>query len=87
MKKDEKIFVTGHEAMIGSAILRRLRDAGFTNIISAAGSGLELTDQSRVSGFFNSEKPDYVFLAVPRTGGILANSRYPAEGKNKGEQL
>jgi GDP-L-fucose synthase len=79
MEKDAKIFVTGHQAMIGAAILRRLKDAGFTNLMPRIASVLDLTDQKQVSSFFKKEKPDYVFLAVPKTGGILANSKYPAE--------
>ena len=77
MEKNEKIFVAGHEGMIGSAILRRLKDDGFTNLVTRA--SLDLTDQKMVSGFFMDEKPGYVFLAVAKVGGILANSKYPAE--------
>jgi GDP-L-fucose synthase len=79
MDKEDKIYVTGHEAMIGAAILRRLKDAGYTKLVSMPASRLDLTDQKAVSSFFKKEKPDYVFLAVPRTGGILANSKFPAE--------
>lgn len=79
MKKDAKIFVTGHEAMIGSAILRRLREDSFTNLVIRTSSELDLTNQKMVSDFFVDEKPDYVFLATTKMGGILANTRYPAE--------
>ncbi len=79
MKRDEKIFVAGHEGMIGSAILRRLKKDGFTNLFIRTSSELDLNNQKMVFDFFTNEKPDYVFLASARTGGILANSRYPAE--------
>lgn len=79
MEKDGKIFVAGHEAMIGAAILRRLKETGFTKLVTRTASRLDLTDQKMVSDFFMNEKPDYVFLAVPKMGGILANSKYPAE--------
>jgi len=79
MEKDERIFVAGHEAMIGSAILRRLREQGFKNSVVGPSSGLDLSNQKVVFELFMDEKPDYVFLAVPKMGGILANSKYPAE--------
>jgi GDP-L-fucose synthase len=79
MEKGEKIFVAGHEGMIGSAILRRLKEDSFTNLVTRTSSELDLTDQKMVFDFFMDEKPDYVFLASSKVGGILANSRYPAE--------
>jgi len=79
MESGEKIFVAGHEGMIGSAILRRLRKDGFTNLSTMTSSELDLTDQKMVGDFFIEERPDYVFLASTRVGGIMANSRYPAE--------
>ncbi len=79
MEKGDKIFVAGHEGMIGSAILRCLRKNGFTNLAVKDPAKLDLTDQKMVFDFFMDEKPDYVFLASSRVGGILANSRYPAE--------
>jgi GDP-L-fucose synthase len=79
MEKSERIFVAGHEGMIGSAILRRLKEDSFTNLVTRASSELDLTDQKMVSDFFIDEKPDYVFMASSKVGGILANSRYPAE--------
>lgn len=79
MKKDEKIFVACHEAMIGSTILRRLLKAGFTRLVTKTSAELDLTDPTAVLALFAAEKPDYVFLASARVGGILANSRYPAE--------
>jgi len=79
MEKDEKVFVAGHEGMIGSAILHRLEEGGFSRVIAGSPAGLDLTDQGMVADFFVAEKPDYVFLASVKVGGILANSRYPAE--------
>ena len=79
MEKGEKIFVAGHQGMIGSAILHRLREDGFTNLVIRASSELDLTDQKMVFDFFMDEKPDYIFLAGAKVGGILANSKYPAE--------
>ncbi|MFC1982112.1 GDP-L-fucose synthase family protein [Chloroflexota bacterium] len=79
MEKGEKIFIAGHESMIGSSLLRRLEEGGYTNLVTGASSGLKLTDQSGVFELFMDEKPDYVFLTGAKVGGILANSRYPAE--------
>lgn len=79
MEKDAKIFVTGHEVMAGSALLRRLNEDGFTNPVIRTSSELDLANQKMVFDFFVDEKPDYVFLAGAKVGGILANSRYPAE--------
>ena len=78
MEKNEKIFVTGQNEMIGSAILHRLEESGFTRLITGS-SGLKLTDQQAVGKFFMKEKPDYVFLTSSMIGGILANSQQPAE--------
>jgi len=79
MKKATKIFVANHEAMIGSAILRRLRKDDFMNLIVRASSELDLSNQKEVLEFLMDEKPDYVFLASAKVGGILANSSYAAE--------
>jgi len=79
MEKGEKIFVAGHQGMIGSAILRRLKEASFTNLITRTSSELDLSNQKMVLNFFMGEKPDYIFLAGAKVGGILANSKYPAE--------
>lgn len=79
MKKATKIFVANHEAMIGSAILRRLRQDEFMNLIVRASSELDLSNQKEVLEFLMDEKPDYVFLASAKVGGILANSSYAAE--------
>lgn len=79
MERDAKIFIAGHEAMTGSAIRRRLKNNGFTALLTQTGVELELTDQKAVAQFFSVEKPEYVFLAAGKTGGILANRQYPAE--------
>ena len=74
MHKDAKIFVAGHRGMVGSAILRELQRQGYENIITRTHSELDLTRQSEVEKFFSSEKPEYVFLAAAKVGGIGANS-------------
>lgn len=79
MEKDDRVFVTSHEGMIGSAILRHLKKEGFTNLITRTSSELDLTDHKKVKEFFIDEKPDYVFLTTTKAGGIMATSRYPAE--------
>jgi len=79
MQKDDRIFVAGGAGMIGSAILRRLKEGGFTRLLTRSSAGLDMTDQEKVLEFFMAERPDYVFLTSSRVGGILANSRYPAE--------
>jgi len=79
MEKGGKVFIAGHQDMVGSAILRRLKEDGFTNLLTRTSSELDLTAQKMVFDFFMDEKPDYVFLAAAKVGGILANSKYPAE--------
>ncbi len=74
MKKDSKIYVAGHRGMVGSAIVRNLEAKGYTNIITRSHSELDLLRQSQVERFFEEEKPDYVFLAAAKVGGIVANS-------------
>jgi len=76
---DAKIFVAGHRGLVGGAILRRLKKAGFTNLICRSFRQLDLRDQGAVGRFFRRERPDYVFLAAARVGGIRANSTFPAE--------
>jgi GDP-L-fucose synthase len=76
MKKTDKVYVAGHRGMVGSAILRKLEAEGFTNIVSRTSAELDLRDQGAVNAFFASEKPDYVFLAAAKVGGILANNTY-----------
>ncbi len=79
MEKSARIFIAEPESMIGSALVRRLASLGFDNLISRSSPGLDLTDQQQVYDYFSTERPDYVFLASARVGGILANSRFPAE--------
>ena len=79
MKKNDKVFVTGHEAMIGSAIVRRLKEDGFTRVMARTSAELDMTEQKYVFDFFMAERPDYVFLTGAKVGGILANSKYPAD--------
>ena len=79
MEKSSKIFVAGHNGMVGSAIVRKLLAEGFTNIVTRSSSELDLRNQSLVADFFANEKPGYVFLAAAKVGGILANNTYRAE--------
>jgi len=79
MNKSDKIYVAGHRGMVGSAIYRKLQSEGFTNFITRNSSELDLREQQAVSDFFNEERPDYVFLAAAKVGGILANNTYRAE--------
>ncbi|MQY51032.1 GDP-L-fucose synthase family protein [Rhodocyclus gracilis] len=79
MKKHEKIYIAGHRGLVGSAILRRLLTDGFSNIVVRTHDELDLTDQQATEKFFASEKPDVVFLAAAKVGGILANQEFPVE--------
>lgn len=79
MEKESKIFVAGHRGMVGSAIVRELRRQGYGNIITRTHVELDLTDQRAVEEFFASERPEYVFLAAAKVGGIVANSEAPAD--------
>jgi GDP-L-fucose synthase len=79
MEKDAKIYVAGHRGMVGSALCRALDRKGYRRILKRPHSELDLTRQEAVEGFFHEAKPDYVFLAAARVGGILANSTFPAE--------
>ena len=79
MNKDSKIYVAGHRGLVGSEIVGKLKDDGYTNIITMTHSELDLTRQSDVEHFFNFVKPEYVFLAAAKVGGIYANSTFPAE--------
>jgi GDP-L-fucose synthase len=74
-----KVYVAGHRGMVGSAIVRALDTAGFTNLKTCTSSQLDLRNQAAVDAWFAEERPDYVFLAAARVGGILANDSYPAE--------
>lgn len=79
MEKGAKIYVAGHRGMVGSAIVRRLSNEGYNNIVTRTSSQLDLRDQKAVADFFASEKPDYVFLAAAKVGGIMANNTYRAD--------
>jgi len=79
MDKDSKIYVAGHRGLVGSAICRQLEKQEYTNIIKRSHSELDLTNQIEVEKFFENEKPEYVFLAAAKVGGIKANDTYPAD--------
>ncbi|HTH57346.1 MAG TPA: GDP-L-fucose synthase [Cyclobacteriaceae bacterium] len=79
MEKSSKIFVAGHRGMVGSAIIRKLTAEGYTNLVVRTSAELDLRSQSSVETFFESEKPEYVFLAAAKVGGIMANNTYRAE--------
>lgn len=79
MEKESKIYIAGHGGMVGSAILRKLKSEGFDNIITRKSSVLDLRNQQAVNEFFEKEKPEYVFLAAAKVGGILANNIYRAD--------
>ena len=76
MQKELKIYVAGHRGMVGSAIVRNLKAKGFSNIITRTSAELDLRNQQSVNAFFEAEKPDYVFLAAAKVGGIVANNVY-----------
>ena len=76
---NQKIYVAGHRGMVGSAIVRNLQAKGFNNIVTRTHSELDLTNQAAVQAFFEAEKPDQVYLAAARVGGIYANNTFPAE--------
>lgn len=79
MRSTDKVYVAGHRGLVGSAIMRRLVAGGYFNLITRTHAELDLTDQASVRSFFATEKPDCVFLAAAKVGGIHANSTYPAE--------
>jgi len=79
MEKNAKIYVAGHRGLVGSAIVRSLSNNGHSNLITRTHGELDLTDQHATEFFFNEEKPEYVFLAAAKVGGIMANKTYPAE--------
>lgn len=79
MDKSAKIYIAGHKGMVGSAIYRKLQQEGFTNFVTRSSSELDLRNQAAVEAFFEQEKPDYVFLAAAKVGGIMANNTYRAE--------
>jgi GDP-L-fucose synthase len=79
MNKDAKIYVAGHRGLVGSAIVRKLKKDGFINLVTATSKELDLREQAATREFFAQQRPDYVFLAAARVGGILANNTYPAD--------
>ncbi len=79
MNKTQKIFIAGHNGMVGSAIHRRLKNNGFTNIVTKDRNDLDLMDKTAVTNFFKEQRPEFVFDAAAKVGGILANNTYPAD--------
>ena len=79
MNSKNKIYIAGHNGMVGSAIVRKLREKGFMNIITCSSSELDLANQQNVHNFLQEKKPDYVVIAAAKVGGIHANDSYPAE--------
>ncbi|RLB82040.1 MAG: GDP-L-fucose synthase [Deltaproteobacteria bacterium] len=79
MELDSKIYVAGHRGLVGSAILRKLKEKGYANIIGRTRKELDLERQAQVKTFFQEQRPEYVFLAAAKVGGILANNTFPAE--------
>jgi GDP-L-fucose synthase len=79
MQKDDKIYIAGSNGMVGSAIVRKLRQEGFLNLLTPSSKELDLRNQQQVENFFAAEKPAYVFLAAAKVGGILANNTYRAD--------
>ena len=79
MNREDKLYIAGHNGMVGSAIKRKLLSEGFTNFVVKSSKELDLKRQAEVEEFFSSEKPDYVFLAAAKVGGIQANNTYRGE--------
>lgn len=79
MDKNSKIYIAGHRGLVGSAIVKNLQSKGYSNIITRVHAGLDLCDQNTVADFFAAEKPEYVFLAAAKVGGIIANNTYRGE--------
>src|SRR5574340_764593 len=79
MNPNDKIYIAGHRGLVGSALMRNLKTRGYTNLLTRTHAQLDLTVQAEVEAFFEVEKPDYVFLAAAKVGGIHANNEYPAE--------
>ncbi|MCH7515080.1 MAG: GDP-L-fucose synthase [Bacteroidetes bacterium] len=79
VNKNSKIYIAGHRGMVGSAIKRKLEAEGYSNLVFRTSSEIDLREQEAVKSFFESEKPEYVFLAAAKVGGIMANSRYKAD--------
>src|ERR1700692_3845636 len=79
VEKNSRIFVAGQRGLAGSAIVRRLREQGYENLVVRARAELDLRNQAAVDSFFTEAEPEYVFLAAAKVGGIMANSSHPAE--------
>jgi GDP-L-fucose synthase len=79
LPRDARVYVAGHNGLVGGAVMRRLQAEGFTNVITRSSRELDLRDQAAVRAFFAQERPEFVFLAAAKVGGILANSTYPAQ--------
>ena len=79
MEKNSRIYIAGHNGLVGSALYRRLKNEGYSHLIVRSHSKLDLTRQADVEAFFQSERPEYVFLSAAKVGGIMANDSYPAE--------
>jgi GDP-L-fucose synthase len=79
IKKNQKIFVAGHRGMVGSAIIRKLKEKGYKNIITVDKKLLDLTDQKKVNNFFKKMKPEFIFMAAAKVGGIFSNDNYKAD--------
>ena len=79
INKSDKIYVAGHRGLVGAAIVRRLTAEGYSQLLTRSRQELDLTEQAAVRHFFEAERPDYVFLAAARVGGIHANDTYPAD--------
>ncbi len=79
MEKSSKIYIAGHKGMAGSALVRKLKAEGYSNLVLKTSTELDLKDQAAVKLFFEAEKPEYVFLAAAKVGGIMANSNYPGQ--------
>src|SRR5258708_19169533 len=79
MSKEDRIFIGGRGGMVGSALVRKLRESGYSNLITRTRAELDLTQQADVRKFFESERIDQIYLAAAKVGGILANNNYPAE--------
>src|SRR5690606_380562 len=79
MNKSSEIYIAGHKGMVGSALVRKLEAEGFSNLVLRTSAELDLKDQAAVATFFETENPEYVFLAAAKVGGIVANTTYPAQ--------
>ena len=79
MKKDSKIYIAGHKGLVGSAILKKLEENGFTQLITKTHKELDLTNNHEVSSFFKEQQPEYVFLVAAKVGGIIANNTFRAD--------